>query len=106
MPEPSECVDRAESSGWLFLMLEISENLALDGPPAQVVLNHVELRFRVSTLTESVAHKRSSHNVRRLQILALGNTERNTMTPQYSIHFVAEPCVVAKFESHPQSTHI
>jgi hypothetical protein len=35
MREPSERIDRADSPGWLFFVLEISENLALGRPPAQ-----------------------------------------------------------------------
>ncbi len=66
MPEPSECIDRADSPSWFHLVLEIGEDLALGGPLAQGILNQVELRSRVSTLTEPVAGERSGHNIRRL----------------------------------------
>ena len=102
MPEPSECIDRADSPGWLLFVLEIGEDFALARSPAQSILNHVELRCRISTPTEAVAGERSGHNIRRLQIFALSNAERNSMMPQYGIHFIAKPCAVSKFESHPQ----
>ena len=91
MPEPSECIDCADSPCWLFLVLEIGEGLALGRPPAQGTLNYVELRCRVSTLTEPIAREGSSHNIRRLQIFALSNAKRDTMMPQHGKHFVAKP---------------
>ena len=87
MAEPSECIDRGDGPGWLLLVLEIGEGLALGRPPAQGFLNCVELRCRVSTLTEPVTREGSSHNVRRLQIFALGDAERDTMMPQHGIQF-------------------
>src|SRR5580698_1109627 len=100
--EPSECIDCAESPGWLLFVLEISKNLTAGGSPAQALLNPVELCCRVFALTEPVAHERGCHHIRRLQIIALGNTERNTMTPQCGIHFIAKPCAVPEFECHAQ----
>src|ERR1022692_3427058 len=106
VPEPSERIDRADGPGWLLLMLEIGEDLTLGRPPAQGILNRVELRSRVATLTEPVAREGGGCNIRRLQIFALGNAERDRMMPQYGIHFIAKPCAVPKFESHPQPTRI
>jgi hypothetical protein len=91
MPEPLEYIDRADSPGWLLLVLEIGEDLALGRPTAKVILNRVELSSRVSTLTESVAREGSSHNIRRFQIFALGNAECDTMMPQRGVDFVAKP---------------
>ncbi len=106
MLESSECVGRVNGPGWLFLVSKIGENLALGRPPAQRIFGHVELRCIISTLTQPVAREGSGHNIRSLQIVALGNAECDTMTPQYSVSFVGEPCAVPKFESHPQATGI
>ena len=106
MLESSEYIDRVESPGRLLLVLEIGEDLALGRPLPQGILNHVELSRRVSILTKPIACEGSGRNIRRLQIFALGNAERDTMMPQYGIHFVAKPCAVAKLESHPQLTRI
>ena len=86
-----EYIDRADSPGWLLLVLEIGEDLTLGRPTAKGILNRVELRSRVSALTESVAREGCGHNIRRLQIFALGDTERDTMMSQHGIHFVAKP---------------
>jgi hypothetical protein len=91
MPESSDCIDRADSPGWLLLVLEIGEDLTFGRPAAKGTLDHVQLRSRVSTLTESVAREGGGHNIRCLQIFALGNAESDTMMPQHSIHFVAKP---------------
>src|ERR1700734_2936808 len=66
MPEPSECIDRAESPSWLLLVLEIGKDLAIGGPLAQDTLNCVELHLRVSTFTKPVAAERSGHDIRRV----------------------------------------
>ena len=102
MPEPTERIDRVDSPSWLLFTLEIGEDLALGRPPTQGILDYVELRSSVSTFAEAVAGELSGHNIRRLQIFALSNAERNSMMPQYGIHFIAKPCAVSKFESHPQ----
>lgn len=102
MPEPSERIDRTDSPGWLLLVLEICEELTLGRPTVEGLLDRVELRCRVSTLTESVAREGSGHNIRRLQIFALGDAECDAMTPQRGIYFVAKPGEVPKLKSHPQ----
>src|ERR1700733_11805039 len=66
MPKPSECIDREDSSSWLHFVLEIGEDHAIGRPLAQGILNHLEPRWGVSTLTEPVASERSGHNIRRL----------------------------------------
>jgi hypothetical protein len=47
MPEPSECVDRVDRPGWLRFVLEIGKDLAPGRPPAERILNCIELRLRV-----------------------------------------------------------
>src|SRR5580658_5916547 len=66
MPEPSECIDRADRPCWLHFVLEIGKDLAPGRPLAQDILNCVELRLRVSTLAEPIAAERSGRNIRRL----------------------------------------
>jgi len=91
MQESSERIDRADSSVWLLLVLKVGEDLALGRPIAKGILNRVELRCRVFTLAESVAREGSRRDIRRLQVLALGNAERDTILSQQGIHFVAKP---------------
>src|SRR5258708_17599154 len=104
MLEPAVRTDRADCPGRLFLVFEIGEDLALGRSPTQGFLNRVELRVGVSTLTKPITSEGSGYNIGRLKVLTLGDAKRDTMLPQYRIHFVAKPGAVSKFEGHPQPT--
>jgi hypothetical protein len=45
MLDPSECIDRADSPGWLLLVLEIREDLTFRRPPPQAIHNYAELLY-------------------------------------------------------------
>src|ERR1700728_2095485 len=84
------------------LVLDVGEHISQRGLCYQLLFDLLQIGLSVVTLAQPVAAERCGDNVRRLEFIALGHTQRRLMLPKQVEDLACKPRCMAKLKGNAQ----